>query len=106
VQAVLQRKAVVLLQKMRKCRTYFLTFGFTYQLANAEERPQCVVCGEVLANGSSYARKLRRYLTRRHASPAEKPPEFFERKLLEMRKQLNVTKTAVTTSIKQQSLLP
>jgi hypothetical protein len=44
---------MVLLQKIRKAAKYqtdFLTFGFTYQLVNVEELPQCVVCGEVLAN--------------------------------------------------------
>jgi hypothetical protein len=29
-----------------------LALGFTYQLVNAKEGPQCVVCGEVLANHS------------------------------------------------------
>jgi hypothetical protein len=44
---------------VRKYQTDFLTFGFTYQLVKGEERPQCVVRGEVLANNSSNARNLR-----------------------------------------------
>jgi hypothetical protein len=71
----------------------FLTFGFTYQLVNGEERPQCVVCGEVLVNNSFNARHLRRHL-------ANKPLQFFERKLLEIRKQTNLMRTAVTASTK------
>jgi hypothetical protein len=50
--------------RVRKYQTDFLTFGFTYHLVNGEERPQCVVSGEVLANNSFNARTLRRHLTK------------------------------------------
>jgi hypothetical protein len=73
----------------------FLTFGFTCQLVNGEEHPQCVVCGEVLTNNSLNARNLRRHLTTKHESL-----QFFERKLLEIHKQSNLMRTAVTTSTK------
>jgi hypothetical protein len=95
---------MVLLQKKRRLRKYltdFLTFGFSYQLVNGEERPQCVVCGEVLANNSFDARNLHRHLTTKHKSLANKPMQLFERKLLEILKQSNVMRTAVTTSTKK-----
>jgi hypothetical protein len=72
-----------------------------YQLVNGEERPQCVVCGEVLANNSFNERNLRRHLTTKHESLANKPLQLFERKLLEIRKQSNLMRTAVTTSTKE-----
>jgi hypothetical protein len=80
---------MVLLQKKRRVRKYqsgFPTFGFTYQLVNGEERPQSVACGDVLANDSFNARNLRSHSTK-HESLANKPLQFFERKLLETRKQ-------------------
>jgi hypothetical protein len=55
---------MVLLQKKKEKGekiSDFPTLGFTYQLVNGEERPQCVVCGEVLANNSFNARYLPRH---------------------------------------------
>jgi hypothetical protein len=71
---------MVLLQEKRTVRKYktgFVTFGFTYHLVKGEERPQCVVCGEVLANNSFNARNLRWHLTTKHESLANKPLHFF-----------------------------
>jgi hypothetical protein len=76
-------------RRVRKYQTDFLTFGFTYQLVNGKERPQCVVCGEVLTNNSFNAKKFLRHLTTKQESLANKPLQFFERKLLEIRKQSN-----------------
>jgi hypothetical protein len=52
VQTVLQKKAMVLpmLKKKSKKILDLLTLGFTYELVNGNERPQCVVCGEILAS--------------------------------------------------------
>jgi hypothetical protein len=86
-------------RRARKYQTDFLTFGFTYQLVNGEERLLCVVCSEVLANNSSNARNLRRHLTTKLESLANKPLLFL-RKQLEIRKQSNLMRTAVTTSTK------
>jgi hypothetical protein len=71
---------MVLLKKKRRLRNYhmdFLTFGFTYHLVNGQERPLYVVSGEVLANNSFNARNLRRHLTTKHESLANKPLQFF-----------------------------
>jgi hypothetical protein len=43
---------------------------------------------------------LCRHLTTKHETLANKPLQFFERKLLEMHKQSNLMRTAVTTSTK------
>jgi hypothetical protein len=83
-----------------KYQTAFLTFGFTYQLVNREERPQFLVYGNVLAINSFNARNLRMHLTTKHESLSNKQLQFFERKLLEIRKQSNLMRTAVTTLTK------
>jgi hypothetical protein len=83
VQVVLQKKSMVLpmLKKYKKKgeKISYKFPDFNYQLVNGEECPQCVVCGEVLANDSLNARNLCRHLTRRHASLANKPQEFFDK---------------------------
>jgi hypothetical protein len=85
---------------MKKYKTDFLTFGFTYQFVNGEEHPQCVLHLEALSNNSLNARNLCRHLTKRLASLANKPLEFSEQKLLEMLKHLNLMKIAVSTFTK------
>jgi hypothetical protein len=64
-------------RRVRKYQTDFLTFGFTHKLVNGEERPQCVVCGEVLANNSFNARSLHKHFSTKHESLANKPLQFF-----------------------------
>jgi hypothetical protein len=64
-------------RRVIKYQTDFLTFGFTYELVNGEERPQCVVCGEVLANNSFNAINLLRHFTTKQ-SLANKPLQFFK----------------------------
>jgi hypothetical protein len=43
-----------------KYQTDFLSFGFMYQLVNGEDCPQCVVCGEVLADSGFSVKYLHR----------------------------------------------
>jgi hypothetical protein len=59
---------------------------------------QLDVSGEVPANNSFNARNLRGHLTTKHESLGNKQSQFFERKLLEISKQSNLMRTAVTTS--------
>jgi hypothetical protein len=65
---------------------------------NGEEHPQCVACGEVLKNNSLNTRNLCRHLTTIQASLANIPLEYFELKLLETWKKLNVMKTTIIIS--------
>jgi hypothetical protein len=58
------------------------------------------VCDEVLANNSSNVKNLYRLVTTKQESFANKPLKFFERKLLEIHKQSNIMRTAVSTSTK------
>lgn len=64
------------------------------------KKHDCVVCGEVLANDSLNEINLNRHLTTRHTSLTNKPLECFEVELLEVRIQLKLLKTVVTTYTK------
>jgi hypothetical protein len=67
---------------------------------NGEEYPQYILCVEVIANDSLNAVNLRRHSKKKTASLVNNPLEFLERKLLEMRKQLNLMKRVATASTK------
>ncbi|KAL2101246.1 hypothetical protein ACEWY4_003007 [Coilia grayii] len=64
--------------KLRKYDEAYLQFGFT---VTANQRPQCVVCAEVLANDSMKPCKLKRHLETKHADLTNKPVDYFKRKL-------------------------
>ena len=64
--------------KLRKYDETYLQLGFT---VTADQRPQCVVCGEVLANDSMKPCKLKRHLETKHAGLKDKPADYFKRKL-------------------------
>jgi hypothetical protein len=44
--------------RRRKCHEEFTKCGFTLVITNGEERPQYIICGEVLANESFKVNKL------------------------------------------------
>lgn len=69
-----------------KCRKYdnaYLQFGFT----ELENKPQCVICSEVLSVESMKPSKMKRHLETKHSALKNKPDEFFQRKLLSLRSQ-------------------
>lgn len=66
--------------KPKKNRLYddnYLKYGFTVM----NNKPQCVICGEVLSRESMKPSKLMRHLSTKHNKDADKPLHFFERKL-------------------------
>jgi hypothetical protein len=67
---------MVLLQKenirARKYQTDLPAFDFTYQLANGEECPHCVVRGKVLAKNDFIERNLRKHITTKYECFANK----------------------------------
>lgn len=67
--------------KVRKYDDNYLSLGFTKTIINGQERPQCVICLAVLASDSMKPNKLKRHLDTKHGNIANKPREFFERKL-------------------------
>ena len=65
--------------KLRKYDESYLQFGFT-ATGTTEQRSQCVLCAEVLANDSMKPCKLKRHLDTKHPEFKEKPVDFFKRK--------------------------
>lgn len=72
--------------KKRKYMDEYLKYGFSFVGDDDCPRPQCVVCGELLANSSMKPSLLTRHLQTKHANYEKKDRSFFERLL----KQKNV----------------
>lgn len=85
--SVLKRK-----KKTRKYDSEYLKIGFSWKEDNDEQRPQCVICFEVLANESMRPNKLRRHIETKHPDLIDQPLSYFETKL----KELNTSKTKIT----------
>lgn len=74
--------------KQKKSRYYddnYLKYGFTVM----NNKPQCVICGDVLSRESMKPSKLMRHLSTKHPKEADKPLDFFERKLKTLNQQQN-----------------
>jgi len=63
----------------------FLNYGFTYIKENEIDLPQCVICGNVLANSSFKDNKLLRHLETNHNNYKDKSIDFFIRKRNELK---------------------
>ncbi len=68
----------------RKYCSSFIQFGFVAMNDGGVSKPQCVICGDVLANESMKATNLKRHLNSKHKQMSSKPKEFFERKHSEL----------------------
>lgn len=75
-------------KKHRKYSESYLKYGFSV----LDDKPQCVVCCEVLSAESMKPSKLIRHLETKHPSLKNKPVEFFQRKL----KELDDQKTSIS----------
>ncbi|XP_040076112.1 zinc finger BED domain-containing protein 5-like [Ixodes scapularis] len=64
------------MSKLRGYKESYLKFGF----ADIGGKPQCVLCGEVLAQSCMVPTKLARHLRTKHPSFQDKDIEFFETK--------------------------
>jgi hypothetical protein len=66
--------------RKRKYQEEFIKYGFASIVISGEERLQCVICCEVLANESFKVNKLIRHLKTKRDSLAHRGTEFFKRK--------------------------
>ena len=62
------QKTVEQVQKRRKYDNKYLELGFTVQNVGYDEKPQCVLCGDVLSNECMKPSKLKRHLQTMHSS--------------------------------------
>ena len=63
----------------------FIELGFYYVTERGVQKPQCVICYEVLSSESMKHNKLQRHLSSKHAAYKDRDRSFFERKLTALR---------------------
>lgn len=66
-------------RKKRKYDEHYLGLGFSFIGDNDCPKPQCVVCGDVLANSCMKPSYLRRHLHTKHPHVSERPLDFLSR---------------------------
>ena len=84
-------------QLKKKLRNYdetYLQFGFK---VTAHQKPQWIVCAEVLANDNVKPSKLKRHLEKKHAEFKGKPAAYFERNLMPSISSTNKINITVST---------
>ena len=66
---------------VRRYNGDYLKYGFIRcEKPFESDRPQCVICNNILANESLKPSKLKRHLETQHAELIDKPLEYFQRK--------------------------
>lgn len=78
--SVKKRKTVT-----RRYDSGYIKFGFTCIEEDNEPHPQCVICYDVLSNNCMKPSLLQRHLYTKHSSLKEKPVDYFQRRLNELR---------------------
>ncbi|XP_042228922.1 protein ZBED8-like [Homarus americanus] len=69
------------MSKKRKYNEAYLSFGFTFIAErDGTQKPQCFMCGKVLANGSMKPTKLKEHLTCVHPENASDSVDLFRAK--------------------------
>lgn len=63
----------------------FIEFGFYFVIDHGVQKPQCVLCYEVLSNESMKEHKLQRPLSSKHHTFKDRDRSFFERKLASLK---------------------
>nr|ABF20550.1 transposase [Danio rerio] len=64
--------------KSRKYDKSYIAFGFTCTLKQGVDRPQCVLCQEILSNECMKPSKVKRHLQQKHPNEAEKSTDYFK----------------------------
>ena len=63
----------------------FIELGFFYLTDRGIQKPQCVICYEVLSNESMKHNKLQRHLSSKDPAYKDRDRSFFDRKLTTLR---------------------
>ena len=64
-------------EKPRLYNAEYLIFGFTFAGNANNPRPQCLICGDILANESMVPNKVKPHLSTNHSNLITKPVEYF-----------------------------
>lgn len=70
----------------RKYSEDYLKFGFTSIEVNGIVKPQCVLCAQVLSNEALKPTKLERHFKSMHPTFTDKPLDYFQGKLANLKK--------------------
>ncbi|XP_022180167.1 zinc finger BED domain-containing protein 5-like [Myzus persicae] len=65
--------------KIRKYSEEYLCHGFSFITIDNIAKPECVICGEILANSSMKPSQLTRHLITKHSDLKDKDVTFFKR---------------------------
>lgn len=76
--------------RRRQYQKEYIKYGFTCQVKNEMDHPQCVLCGAVLANESLKPVKIKRHFENKHTDQVNKTVQFFQRKETELLAQKTV----------------
>ena len=88
-------------QLIRKYSTEYLQYGFTFTMdENAEAKPQCLVCNEVLTNHSIKPSLLKRHFLGKHSSLKDKPVTYFKEILANMQQSRKLIRKFTTSNEK------
>src|SRR6218665_3257233 len=66
--------------KKRKYSDEFLKYGFTSIVVAGIEKPQCVICNDVLLAESMKPNKLKRHFYTKHQNFSDKDVQYFKNK--------------------------
>jgi zinc finger BED domain-containing protein 5/7/8/9 len=72
--------------RKRQYADEFINFGFTYILSSGIQKPQCVICYEVLSVESMKPNILKRHFETKHKQYASQDPEFFRHKAEQLKR--------------------
>ena len=86
--------------KKRKYKESYLQYGFTYTCVNNEHQPMSLICNKSLASESMKPIKLKRHVTKKRASYAEKLLAYLKTLLQSMKKQMLSMETHALTNSK------
>jgi hypothetical protein len=79
--------------------------GFSVLNKDGEDRPQCVLCCEVLSNESMKPLKFRCHLEAKHGESVNKPIEYFQNKKLQLCGSQNLVKDIVCGTKNEKAVL-
>ena len=86
-------------QLIRKYSTEYLQYGFTFTMdENAEAKPLCLVCNEVLTNHLMKPSLLKRLFLGKHSSLKDKPVTYFEEILANMQQSRKLIRKFTTSN--------
>ncbi|XP_064221842.1 protein FAM200B isoform X2 [Aotus nancymaae] len=86
----------------RRYNEDYLKYGFIKcEKPFENDRPQCVICNNILANESLKPSKLKRHLETQHAELIDKPLEYFQRK----KKDIKLSTQFLSSTISGKALL-